>query len=44
MEGACSTHRRKEIFMHGFGVVNLKKRYQLVDLSVDGRVILKYVT
>jgi hypothetical protein len=42
MGGACGIWRRNEMHME-FWWVNLKKRYNLQDLGVDGSTILKLV-
>jgi hypothetical protein len=43
MGGACGTHGGKKEIHIGFWLVNMRERYHLEDLDVDGRIILKLI-
>jgi hypothetical protein len=43
MSGACSTYGGQKRYIQGFGGGNLRRRDHLEHLSVDGRIILKWI-
>ena len=43
MGRTCGANGGKERCIHGFGFGNLKERYHLEDLDVDGEIILEWI-